>query len=777
MLRYSSVIITALLLFGFVPGSAQWERLNVREQGWMLNGLHVFDTAHWVAVGDYGVILTTMDGFRTYRRVRVDTKLDFNGLAFLTPSVGIAAGADGITAITTDGGETWGLRPCGFPDSLWSIARVDDSTAVAVGKDGFIIRTANAGKTWNRVGEGSTTATLFSVAVHGQAGVAVGASGTAVCTTDGGTTWISTSTGITADLWTIAFSDDNSCIAGGDSAYLVRSEDAGVAWLPPERLFKEYRTMLGQDNILSISFASSLVGYAGGFFAISPTKIHYMRIFRTDDGGRTWRRTAPDENDPELNPSANGIWRVVRPIDSNRIAVAGYISVPASRALYSRNGGESWELRLDYSAQPSETYPFNDNLLGSYFFSTSHGVVSDSKGYTYRTRDAGQTWTRSLLDSTKALTEFEFFSNFGVASGSLTNEVYTTIDSGKTWQIHTISANPNDNGRRFKVVSPTTAYCLVQRYFVTPNSGYRLVRTTDAGETWHDILAPATDIGFYYPSFPEFTSSTDGWIMLQGLDSIGSPLPSYLYHTTNGGATWFDATPKNVLDEDDRSYQSGHIQFVNAKTGWILLVRERKSPLGGVFLKTTDGGVSWQRQMLSQSPYNVNGTVAGFKFFDENIGFLAAGGGKTRSTTIYRTTDGGDSWQRTVIYGKYPEYTTNFFSFSFPTPTIGYAVGDKYSLLRYAEPLSTGVDEPKPQVPYTNVLISPNPASESFTVHCRDAATITVRDVFGRIINQQFEITDAETAISTTDYTSGVYFVEVTGRDNSRIVQKVVISR
>lgn len=90
-------------------------------------------------------------------------------------------------------------------------------------------------------------------------------------------------------------------------------------------------------------------------------------------------------------------------------------------------------------------------------------------------------------------------------------------------------------------------------------------------------------------------------------------------------------------------------------------------------------------------------------------------------------------------------------------------------------PLVLSAEEP--EIPAFGVFISPNPATESFSVHCPEGASITVKDVFGKIKTMNSRAINGTAIISTVDYPSGIYFVEVMEADGQRVIQKVVISR
>ena len=106
-----------------------------------------------------------------------------------------------------------------------------------------------------------------------------------------------------------------------------------------------------------------------------------------------------------------------------------------------------------------------------------------------------------------------------------------------------------------------------------------LLRTTDGGVTWYNVLPEATTItGSYFPN------AATGWVIT----------PGSLYRTTNGGAswTWFDNVPFN----------GGHLQFLDINTGYVLETTGAAMHKQSVILyKTSDGGVTWA-QIYNNDP-------------------------------------------------------------------------------------------------------------------------------------------------------------------------------
>jgi photosystem II stability/assembly factor-like uncharacterized protein len=286
---------------------------------------------------------------------------------------------------------------------------------------------------------------------------------------------------------------------------------------------------------------------------------------------------------------------------------------------------------------------------------------------------------------------------------------------------------------------------VVGGYRVSPAPGTRafgsLLRTTDGGSTWTNIdLTPANTVnGFrsFYPVSDQLVygvaddlplslvrgaksrfiyKSEDGGQTWQRLPSTGyfdgaisfptpqvglSAYSNAISRTTDGGNTWQTAWS----DPQQRAWVN-QVQFPTSTTGYAT---------GNSVLKTTDQGQTWQ-----VLPWT-HGLITHATFLDANVGFLqtdtgiicdpgpCSGTGPT--SALYRTLDGGQTWQQLLapapgIYafvsaqefyraGNIIEHTRDagqswqteyqltgtanispnyFTNLSFPTPTTGYAI-------------------------------------------------------------------------------------------------------
>ena len=105
-----------------------------------------------------------------------------------------------------------------------------------------------------------------------------------------------------------------------------------------------------------------------------------------------------------------------------------------------------------------------------------------------------------------------------------------------------------------------------------------------------------------------------------------------------------------------------NVYFVNELVGWATTYQ--------VIYKTTDGGQSWQYQ-YTQNP------VFQIFFYSENIGWISTW---LTGPAILETTDGGDTWEE--IYSVMGSYEF-IHDFEFISPDTGWLVGEE--TIRYKE--------------------------------------------------------------------------------------------
>lgn len=213
-------------------------------------------------------------------------------------------------------------------------------------------------------------------------------------------------------------------------------------------------------------------------------------------------------------------------------------------------------------------------------------------------------------------------------------------------------------------------------YFHSANTGWAvswavngqgmIFKTVDGGDNWalvysSDVYFRAVeflneDVGFAGTLDGVFLKTTDGgssWVEIQdlvpstipgicGLSHVGDNVygvgifsyPAYFIKSTDQGQTW--------TYKDLSAYADGLVEchFIDENVGFLAGVRENS---GGIILKTTNGGDSWEVVLDTQA-----GTEYIWKldFVTDQIAYGAVQGLGVLSidTKIVKTTDGGNNW-------------------------------------------------------------------------------------------------------------------------------------
>ncbi len=276
---------------------------------------------------------------------------------------------------STDGGASWQvkLEQIGLDQLTLDPSR---HGSLYVLGDGSIDRSVDEGETWtplpgayalDPVGiAASANGILYAAAYSGSVGHSL----------DGGETWLPVgwSGGYDAppedfilDLVVDAAHPDTVLAAGHTGIW--RSGDGGIAW------------STGSAGILASAPTSVAIGPNGSLFATT-----FGPLSRSDNGGRTWQKTAPG-----LVPF--GAWIVADPVHPEILYLPDVL-------LRSRDGGRSWQTMSPPGVLPFG-YPFNTQVSGFavdprspdiLYLSGFTGVHSEIESFIVRSLDGGTTW-------------------------------------------------------------------------------------------------------------------------------------------------------------------------------------------------------------------------------------------------------------------------------------------------------------------------------------------------------------------------------------------------
>ena len=177
----------------------------------------------------------------------------------------------------------------------------------------------------------------------------------------------------------------------------------------------------------------------------------------------------------------------------------------------------------------------------------------------------------------------------------------------------------------------------------------RVMRTTDGGETWIDITpesAPTTTAELY------FLDESRGWVAYRST-SEGLPASAYtIWRTIDGGETWLASAPINMSDIAMEGIGPTGFFFLNAQTGWF------RASLGGgmnksypTIYRTTNGGQSWSRMMDPYTDFELlSFSKTGMVFSDSSYGWVTRDSrGVEWGVYVQVTEDGGATWSSIAL--------------------------------------------------------------------------------------------------------------------------------
>lgn len=282
------------------------------------------------------------------------------------------------------------------------------------------------------------------------------------------------------------------------------------------------------------------------------------------------------------------------------------------------------------------------------------------------------------------------FTNPDHGWGLTPTALFETSDGGRTWASRVEDTDAKRTFWSLEFVDGLTGYIVGAQRNGT-DSSLLILRTSDAGKSWHDTLikveSTVTKAGLLLHAI-SFCNPQVGW-------AVGS---NVIVRTTNGGQTWETQRSNNqevlysvACLSPDRAWAVGQNGLILSTTNggkiWgrqasgttdnLARVRAFGKDIWivggmagrGVLLRNRDAGANWQSQTLDASEALFDIYVSGTR------GWIVGANG-----TIFQTTDGGQTWERQERPTK-----NNLMCLFFLSSHQGWAGGDKQTLLRFSD--------------------------------------------------------------------------------------------
>ena len=503
---------------------------------------------------------------------------------------------------SSDGGESWHALAAIRGSRIESLALSPvKAGTLAAGTSKGVFVSADAGASWRRISrENDVEMQDITALAFDPADANVLYAGTPHLpwkTTDGGATWHSIATGLIddSDIFSIRVDPSNPRLVFASACSgIYRSDSGGEAWIKIHGIPGTHR----RTHIIAEDPRSSDTIYAGTT----------LGLFKSPDGGKTWRHLSSEQ----VN------WMVFDPTDPRTL----YLATEFAGILKSADAGETFHSINEGFANHrlSEITSDGKRLYAS---STYEGLY----GGVFVSTDGGLQWSlRANEEALKgqnlhSLTASEAHSDLVFAASE--DSILKSADGGKIWTAvpgpHLPVAVRKGQPARPPVRLRVHALRAVQLgkgpaiLFAGTDAG--LFRSANSGMAWEQVKAPGITgvsvLAIYAPP--------------SGASRLALQTGAGLYISEDQGHTWASAIVPNGYYIYDVALPVEHEVAILAATSRGIL-------------QSIDEGAHWKLVREGVPAATVDSVR--FNPAQGREAFLVEYG------DIYRTTDGGDSWEK-----------------------------------------------------------------------------------------------------------------------------------
>ncbi|MBL7828889.1 MAG: T9SS type A sorting domain-containing protein [Saprospiraceae bacterium] len=390
------------------------------------------------------------------------------------------------------------------------------------------------------------------------------------------------------------------------------------------------------------------------------------------------------------------------------------------------------------------------------------------------------------------------------------NETYfaLTTNGGATWKTGTVPMGPTPFIANLTATDAGAAMIIGLENF----GNAKTLKTTNGGDTWE--VSPCNwDPVVSWPDYIHAFSPAK-------YCAIGDPRDGEfeIYNTANAGQVWQKVPGANIPDPIAGEFGYNNFGAAVGNTIWF------GTNQGRIF-KSDNSGYNWT---VSETPIGSN--IGGLAFSDANHGVIVTGYGFNALAQMYRTNDGGLTWEPCASLphqGNYLTFGTPAYipgqpyliqgltpggnlsgpyetwlskdrgdtwqqissgeNIGWPTfinGTTGWA-GDfqqlSHSTHLYKYTGSPLVGIMSPQNLHAKITLSPNPAKDVIHVRVRalspDDFWVLLNDVQGKLVRKEVvsNATEFESTFQVNNLPAGSYTITVSNKKGSH-TEKVVIS-
>ncbi len=380
---------------------------------------------------------------------------------------------------------------------------------------------------------------------------------------------------------------------------------------------------------------------------------------------------------------------------------------------------QSWQPLPSFTSNPI----YNIN-----FISKDTGYVIDDFLIKYKTNNGGVTWSTLSMPGVSLFRFLDRYHGLGYNfTPSFLPIIVYSSNSGSTW--NTIYSDTINVTQSYCHINDSSIYLLRKNALLSMYSGDQdtsdLLFSSDYGSTWN-IRSQIVNDGF--SSFGIGTNKGN-------LNDLYFFDNNAIQKSSDGGFTW---STSYIFSS---GYAGGGAFFYDNNIMYLLY-----DGFGG-YMKTINGGSSWTAEFVP-----VSSIIYNLFFTSIDTGY-AVGGDGFSACALYRTYDGGSTWQ---IAGS-SSLAAYFVGIDFPVDSVGYASGGGGKIIKY-QTNATSIENDN--YSFGELHIFPNPASNYLQLSLdnwikNEVGVVDVVDNSGRVLlskNYYGSIIELDVSNLTTGY-------------------------
>ncbi|MHB9039607.1 MAG: protein kinase domain-containing protein [Melioribacteraceae bacterium] len=228
--KFAAAVGDSGLVLSSVDGGKTWNQNNINSSK-SLSDVYIFPTGKTLIVGDSSSLYFSTKFLDSLQTIPIDKGYTLFRIKFLDDYTGFITGNKGLILKTVNGGVNWFKVNTNSDEVIFDLSFFDTRRGFAVGWNGTILTTNNGGESWNKSGDAITDNYLKSIDLTKDGyGLIVGGDGTVLRTTDFGKNWEKTKLSSAGGFQKVKFISDNNSIIIGSRGTILISKDKGETW-------------------------------------------------------------------------------------------------------------------------------------------------------------------------------------------------------------------------------------------------------------------------------------------------------------------------------------------------------------------------------------------------------------------------------------------------------------------------------------------------------------------------------------------------------------------